>query len=186
MHPLFFVNLIVPKRKKNLLDFEIDKLTNSIENVVTGESFATIVLPVSLNDLKNITKKNGWFFNWKAEIKSQGRQLFKLVTIENPSIIQGLLSLSFKDGFVYIDLIENAPFNRSKNKMYYGVMGNLVAYACKTSIAAGFEGYVSFTSKTNLIKHYVKELGASHEVGQLIVIYPEQSNALVKKYFNTI
>ena len=46
--------------KKNTrieLDFEIDKLTNSIENVVTGDSFATEISVVTLADLKSITKK---------------------------------------------------------------------------------------------------------------------------------
>ncbi|MGL5890959.1 MAG: hypothetical protein ACRC3B_13815 [Bacteroidia bacterium] len=174
------------KKKKNLLNFEIDKLTNSIENVVTGESFATIVLPVSVNDLKSVTKKNGWLFNWKKELKEANRLLFKLVTVENPLIIQGLLSITLNDGYVLMNLIENAPFNRSKNKMYYGVMGNLVAFACKTAFACGCEGYVSFMAKTALIDHYVKKLGASHEGGQLVILYPEQSLNLVKKYFNTI
>ena len=47
------------------LDFEIDKLTHSIENTVSGESFPTEVLPLSKPDLIQISKKNGWQFNWK-------------------------------------------------------------------------------------------------------------------------
>ena len=39
------------------LDFLIDKLTNSIENVVTGDSFATDISLLKSSDLKNITKK---------------------------------------------------------------------------------------------------------------------------------
>ena len=37
------------------LDFRIDKLTNSIENVVTGDSFPTEVLPLSTPDLVHLT-----------------------------------------------------------------------------------------------------------------------------------
>jgi len=55
----------VKKRKEIGLDFEVDKLTNSIENVVTGDSFATEVSIVTLDDLKSITKKNKWQFDWK-------------------------------------------------------------------------------------------------------------------------
>ena len=40
------------------LDFIIDKLTNSIENVITGASFATDILLIKNSDLKNITKKS--------------------------------------------------------------------------------------------------------------------------------
>jgi hypothetical protein len=44
-----------PKTKE--LDFIIDKLTNSIENIVTGDSFQTEVSVVTKEDLKHITKK---------------------------------------------------------------------------------------------------------------------------------
>ena len=39
------------------LDFIIDKLTNSIENVVTGDSFATEISLLKSSDLKNVSKK---------------------------------------------------------------------------------------------------------------------------------
>jgi len=57
----------VKKRKEIGLDFEVDKLTNSIENVITGDSFATDISIVTKTDLKNITKKNKWQFDWKFE-----------------------------------------------------------------------------------------------------------------------
>ena len=47
------------------LDFEIDKITESIENADTGESLDTLVLPLTQADLKQVTKKNGWLFDWK-------------------------------------------------------------------------------------------------------------------------
>ena len=45
------------------LDFEIDKITESIENAKTGETFNTLVLPVKKADLEEVTKKNGWLFD---------------------------------------------------------------------------------------------------------------------------
>ena len=39
------------------LDFEIDKLTNSIENVQSGDSFLTEISLLTLPELKNITNK---------------------------------------------------------------------------------------------------------------------------------
>lgn len=38
------------------LDFEVDKLTNSIENVITGDSFTTEVSLLLKDELKFITK----------------------------------------------------------------------------------------------------------------------------------
>jgi hypothetical protein len=48
-------------------------------------------------------------------------------------IIQGLVSLEVKSDHVYMHLVENAPFNKGQTKVYAGVAGNLVAYACKLS-----------------------------------------------------
>ena len=39
------------------LDFIIDKLTNSIENLISGDSFATEISLLTTADLKSIIKK---------------------------------------------------------------------------------------------------------------------------------
>ena len=57
------------KRRQPGLDFEVDKLTNSIENVITKDSFPTDITLISGADLKTVTKKNGWQFDWKSEFK---------------------------------------------------------------------------------------------------------------------
>ena len=58
------------KKKTEIgLDFIVDKLTNSIENVITGDSFATDISIFTTNDLKTITKTKGWLFNWREEYK---------------------------------------------------------------------------------------------------------------------
>jgi hypothetical protein len=59
----------VRKREQIGLDFEVDKLTNSIENAVSGDSFATDITIISISDLKTVTKKNGWQFDWKLELR---------------------------------------------------------------------------------------------------------------------
>ena len=172
------------KKQKNIgLDFVIDKLTNSIENVNSGDSFPTEVSLLTQIELKSITKKNGWQFNWAKEIKVPERDIFKLTIVNNPNIIQGIVSLEVKSVHVYMHLIESAPFNIGKNKTYYGVPGNLVAYACKLSFQRGGEGYVSFIAKTQLIEHYITSLGAVHFGGHLMVINTETALKLINKYF---
>jgi len=172
------------KKQKNIgLDFVIDKLTNSIENVNSGDSFPTEVSLLTKVELKSITKTNGWQFNWAKEIKVPERDVFKLTIVNNPNIIQGIVSLEVKTDHVYMHLIESAPFNIGKNKTYYGVPGNLVAYACKLSFQRGGEGYVSFIAKTQLIEHYITSLGAVHFGGHLMVINTETALKLINKYF---
>jgi hypothetical protein len=165
------------------LDFEVDKLTNSIENVITGDSFATDITIISMADLKSVTKKNGWQFDWKSELKQPEKDVYKLTIVNNQSVIQGLISLEIKTDHVYMHLIESAPFNKGKNKVYAGVPGNLVAFACKLSFQRGHEGNVSFFSKTQLVQHYIESLGAIHFGGRIMIIDTKAALILIKKYF---
>ena len=159
------------------LDFEVDKLTNSIENVVSGDSFATDITIISISDLKTVTKKNGWQFDWKLELKQPEKDVYKLTIVNNQSVIQGLISLEIKSDHVYMHLVESAPFNKGKSKVYAGVPGNLVAFACKLAFQRGHEGNVSFFSKTQLIQHYIDTLGAIHFGGRVMII---DTNAALK------
>lgn len=171
------------KQTKYHLGLEIDKLTNSILNIVSGDSFPTDVHSLTKADLKNITEKKGWKFNWRNEFKLKDRHVFKLTIRNNPHIIQGLLSLSDYNDHFYLHLIESAPFNLGKNKLYEGVPGNLFAYACKCSWDKGYQGFISFTSKTKIIEHYEKSLGAIHIGGHKMVIFPKEALRLINKYY---
>ncbi len=171
------------KRKEIGLDFEVDKLTNSIENVVTGDSFATEISIITIPEFKNINKKNKWQFDWKFEYKQPQREVYKLTIVNNQQIIQGLISIEIKPDHVYMHLVESAPFNKGKAKMYAGVPGNLVAFACKLSFQRGHEGNVSFFSKTQLIQHYIDSLGALHIGGRIMIIDTIAALKLIDKYF---
>lgn len=171
------------KHDKIGLDFIIDKLTNSVENAITGDSFATEVSILTSTDLKLVTKKYGWEFNWKDEYKHPERDIYKLTIVNNPTIIQGLICLEVKKDHVYIHLIESAHFNKGKTKVYVGVPGNLVAFACKLSFQRGYEGNLSFLSKTQLIEHYEKSLGAVHFGGRVMIIETNAALRLIDKYF---
>jgi len=173
----------VKKSEIIALDFEIDALTNSIQNTVSGDSFETLVLNLEINDLKQVTKKNGWSFNWKIELNDNAKEVYKLTIINNSNIIQGLLSLTIESDHVFMNLVESAPFNIGKNKLYQGVPGNLVAHACKVSFQKGFDGFVAFDAKTKLIRHYEKTLGAYHFREQRMIIPTESAQILVNKYF---
>jgi hypothetical protein len=169
------------KRVKGI-DILIDKLTNSIENSISGDSFKTDVLPLTKDDLKNF-KKSDWVFDWKKECLESGRQLFKLVIKDNPKIIQGLVSIEDRGDHVFMHLIESVKFNKGTKKLYIGVPGNLVAFVCKISFEKGYGGFVSFESKTKLIEHYKKSLGAFAIGGKMMAINSLSSLRLIEKYF---
>lgn len=175
------------KNKKEIgLDFIIDKLTNSIENVITGDSFGTEISVITKSDIKLITKTNGWVFNWRDEVKAPAREVFKLTIVNNLLIIQGLICLEVKFDHVYMHLVESAPFKKGKTKVYEGVLGNLVAFACKFAFQRGFEGNVSFISKTKLIEHYIQSIGAIHIGRQRMLIETQSALKLINKYFPTL
>ena len=120
------------KKKEEIhLDFVIDKLTNSILNTISGDSFQTEVSRFTLKDCKQTIKKNGWNFNWKTELNDDVNEVYKLTIINNPDIIQGVLCIRKESDHIFMNLLENAPFNIGSNKLYEGVAGNLVAFACK-------------------------------------------------------
>jgi hypothetical protein len=165
--------------------FIIDKLTDSILNTISGDSFQTEVSRMTSIDLKAIKKKNDWNFNWNIEFKDIKKEVYKLTIVNNSNIIQGLLSITIEQDYIYMNLLESAPFNIGKNKLYEGVSGNLVAFACKVSFQKGYDGFVAFTAKTDLIQHYEESLGAFHFKNQRMIIETEASRKLVQKYFKS-
>ena len=174
------------KAQAPALDFRIDRPTNSVQNTISGDSFATEVLRLPSADLKNINKKAGWKFNWKEELGDNTRDVYKLTIVGNPNIVQGLISLSMEPDHVYMHLVESAPFNFGKDKLYEGVPGNLVAFACKLSFQHNFDGFVAFTAKSKLIAHYQETLGAQILSGQRMILPTSAAQNLVDKYFKTL
>jgi len=170
------------KKATKFLDFVIDKLTNSIENAHTGEIFNTEITRLTEKDSRLIITKE-WQFNWRKEIKDKAKEVYKLSTANNSTIIQGLISIENKDDHLFLHLIESSYFNKGKDKIYLGVPGNLVAYACKVSKENGHEGFVAFDSKTQLIGHYKKILGATQLRGQRMYLDNIAADKLISTYF---
>jgi len=181
LEKLFFLTIFAMEimAKKREISVEIDKLTNSIENVITGEIFATEFNQAVRKEIKKVD----WLFDWHKELKDKDNLVYKMTTVENKQIIQGLISISIHDGLVFVNLVENAKFNRGKQKVYVGVGGNLFAFACLKSKELGFDGCVSFLSKTSLFEYYNKSLGAIRTIGQRMAILENEAQILIKQYF---
>lgn len=168
--------------RKKPVDIEIDKLTNSIVNIISGEIFETEFSRVSSS---REVKKADWLFDWHKELKDKSNEVYMMTTVENKNIMQGLISLKKReeDRFVFVNIVENAKFNRGKEKLYLGVGGNLFAFACKVSKELGYDGYVAFDAKTTLVNHYHLTLGAERALGQRMYIGEEAADKLIHQYF---
>jgi hypothetical protein len=103
---LFLYIRLMSDRTIYHLGIVIDHLTNSIRDTITGENFDTQVLEVTKADLKEVTKKSKWHFNWNAEFKQLDRIIYKLVIIDKPGAIQGLVSVSDMGDHYYLHLAE--------------------------------------------------------------------------------
>lgn len=174
----------VKNLQNKALDFVIDKLTNSIENAVTNEVFNTEIRRLTIENSKQI-KKSDWVFDWRKELKDTSKEIYKLTTVNNKDVIQGLLSIEDKSDHVFMHLIESSKFNKGKSKVYLGVPGNLVAFACKVSVEKGYEGFMAFDAKSALIKHYQESLHATHFNGLRMFIEPKAALRLIYKYFKS-
>lgn len=169
-------------RVLHVFDIKIDKITRSIENSVSGVSFKTEVIELTSTDIRKL-KKSDWLFEWKVEAKQADKKVYKLVIVDKPNVIQGLISLQNRGDHIFMSLIESNKFNRGAKKIYLGVPGNLVAFACKFSFDKGYQGYVSFESKTKLKEHYQKTLGAHLLFGNFMAIDTNAATKLIEQYF---
>ena len=104
------------EKKEIALDFIVDKLTNSIENIITGDSFATDISIVTFSDLKNVTKKISGNSTGGMNTNNLNGDVYKLTITSNESIIQGLVSLGIKSDHVYCALLKAHRSTKEKQK----------------------------------------------------------------------
>lgn len=80
-------------------------------------------------------------------------------------------------------MVDSAPFDKGKTKVYAGVTGNLVAFAYKLFFQRKHEGVLSFLLKTQLIKHYQKTPGTFSFGCRIMIIENNAPLKLINKYF---
>lgn len=130
-------------------------------------------------------KEEGWKFDWNKLSKEKNTKTYLLRLKENTQSIEGALQLKIEADMLIMDVIEIAPHNlSSSNKKYDFVAGCLIAFACRESfkIDGDYKGYLTFTSKTNLIEWYKKKYGATQAFGQRMYIDDTIALKLIEKY----
>lgn len=140
---------------------EIDELTPCLRRLSDGKIIDTEVLDIT----PTVKEFKDWEFDW-TKPKREGFTV-RAIKANGDDRIQGMVALKAdeKNFAVMVDIVESAPFNNPHNKLfkqkeYAGVGGHLFAEAVRESYKQGFDGYVFFKAKTNLIEHYEKTLGA--------------------------
>lgn len=129
-------------------------------------------------------KKDGWNFNWRQIKKEDPEQSFILRTVDTPHIIQGALKIRIEYEMLFMDVVEVAPHNIGKDKRYDYAAGCLIAFACRESfkMKGPYKGFLSFVSKTALMRWYIDKYGAEVALGQRMYIDWDAGKRLIEKY----
>ena len=152
---------------------------------ITGE---LVTAEIVTFDRKNIPlKKDGWSFNWRQMSREENGQVYFLRTINSPDQIEGALYLKFEYDMLIMEALELAPHNIGQRKKRYDyIAGSLIAFGCRESfkIEGDYKGFLTFVSKTNLIKWYIEKYGAELALGQRMFIDWDNGEKLIEKYLN--
>lgn len=127
-----------------------------IIEVVSGQRKAVIISVVNEEDFKTLTKKR-YSFSWKS---FKGKATIYKLGIEGIDDILGVMGLIHvkEEKRIEIKLLASSAENIGKTKVYDGVAGCLIAFACKLAVREyGTEACVSLVPKTELVSHYMKK-----------------------------
>jgi hypothetical protein len=164
-----------------------DDCMDCIEEMSTGRRVDTEMIPVNAKELKSLDRRSGWEFKWHFHnLVNREETVFKLIVKNDPKReIQGLISFRPSTGFIWVGLVENAPHNRGFDRRYKEVFKNMYAFVGMRSFVAGFDGYIAFKSKTLLMDHYQREVGAKlvNFRDKIMEIDTEKSKNLVNLYY---
>ena len=156
----------------------------TLREVKTGETVEALILLANQRDMP--TKKAGWNFTWRTLAKVEGAMVYKLVTVERPEELEGLVMLTLIDQeMLYLNNVEVAPHNYGSDGKYDHVAGGLLAFGCYKSFELGrnyYVGYLSFESKTRLIDLYQRKYGATLAMGQKMFFDPVAGKRLMQEY----
>ena len=145
----------------------------------SGKKIRAIVSKLDKKEIAVINKSGRFHFNWNQEAKYE---VYKL-TATGVNEPLGLISIEdrISDYAVQIRLLASSKNNIGEGKEYERIAGCLIAFACKKSFSAGYEGYVCLKPKTDLEIHYQNAYGMK-STGMYLITEQENSLMLIKRY----
>jgi phage putative head morphogenesis protein, SPP1 gp7 family len=174
------------QRESGIIDAEIDEFTPCLRRMADDKLVDT--------ETSEIFPKKGEFSDWEFDWTMPKKNGFKVYELkaEGDNNAQGLIALKKddKNQAMEIDIVEAAPQNNPHNpkftsKQYAGVGGHLFAEAVKQSYEAGFDGFVFFKAKTDLIDYYSEALKAKliNPGDRTMIIDERAAKILFDKYY---
>jgi hypothetical protein len=129
-----------------------------ITEIKTGIKKKVEITTLRKDDIKRLPKSR-YSFDWSKVDKSA--TIFILNEVGSGDILGAIAILKFPDEFRYeIKLLAVSRENVGSKKIYEGIAGCLMAYACKECLKENGElACVSLVPKTKLKPHYIKKYG---------------------------
>lgn len=154
-----------------------------IRERITGREIATEVLPASAADIRPIGR--GRRFDWRSTVEDS--EAYKLVSIEDPGMILGLIALKRAIGFVEVVNLEVTPSSVGAGKRYERVAGNLLASSVRLSFSLGNAGFLRLIARTSLIEHYRTTYGFSRQGhSQVMILETGAATRALEAYFEGV
>lgn len=144
----------------------------------TGEWVEAIIEQVSPEYL-TVLPEDRFSFDWS---KTKGTEVFG-IRLKNEESPLGIISIEDipSELRIFIRLLEVSRENTGRNKIYEGIAGCLIAFACIIAFQKDYDGFVSLIPKTELINHYKRKYGF-REFGTHLFLEGERSDFLIKQY----
>ena len=89
----------------------------------TGKPYSVKIVEVKFKELP--LKKGGWQFSWRQLSRIKGALIYKLVLLDSPEIIEGLIFVVVENReMVSMKNIEVSPSNYGSSGKFKGVAGS--------------------------------------------------------------
>lgn len=171
------------------IEIVIDEITPCLldsKNSTYVDTNYEIIKPISRAVAAQMQKYENWKFDW-SDPDLQDCQIYALY-VDGSNATQGLIACrEYKSkgstlGYIEVALAESNPKNVGEDGIYKGVGAHLFSIASRLSFDLGYEGYVTFISKTDLVEHYIKTLKAEVLFDRTMQLTSKASKYLVEMY----
>lgn len=160
-------------------------LRDNLNNTYVDTTYE-IIDSISPKAASEMQKYEKWKFDWSDQDLRDC--LIYALYVESTKATQGLIACrEYKTqgntkGYIEVVLAEANPKNVGIMGKYKGVGAHLFSIASRLSLDLGYDGFVTFVSKTDLVQHYIDELHAELLFGSNMQLSTNASKYLVEMY----
>jgi hypothetical protein len=151
-----------------------------IRKIATGVKIVVIISEAEEKDFKLLVKKR-FSFSWKLFKNSSAIYKLEIAGENDILVVIGLIDVP-EEKRIEIKLLASSSENIGRGKIYEGIAGCLIAFACRLAVTKyGAEACVSLVPKTKLVKHYMEEYHML-DAGWQLYLEGKWLHNLLKKY----